>query len=53
MRTLLIVLILLILLGGGIGTLPHWGYHNYGYYPSGGFGTIIIVLVILALLGVI
>ena len=46
---LLIVLVLFL-----IGALPHWPYSaNWGYYPSGGVGTILIVLLVLVLLGVI
>jgi hypothetical protein len=48
----LIILIVLILLV--IGALPTWPYSaGWGYYPAGGLGTILIILLILALLGVI
>jgi hypothetical protein len=43
---LLIVLILLV-----VGGLPNWGYHNYGYAPSGAGGLILLVLLILLLTG--
>jgi Protein of unknown function (DUF3309) len=43
---LLIVLILLV-----VGGLPTWGYHNYGYGPSGVGGLILLILVILLLTG--
>ena len=43
---LLIVLILLV-----VGGLPNWGYHNYGYLPSGAGGLLMLVLVILLLTG--
>jgi len=43
---LLIVLILLV-----VGGLPTWGYHNYGYAPSGVGGLILVILVILLLTG--
>jgi hypothetical protein len=43
---LLIVLILLV-----VGGLPTWGYHNYGYAPSGVGGLILVILVILFLTG--
>lgn len=43
---LLIVLILLV-----FGGLPKWGYHSYGYAPSGLLGTILIIVLILFLLG--
>jgi hypothetical protein len=46
---LLIILIVLV-----IGALPSWPYSaGWGYYPSGGLGTILIILLILALVGVI
>jgi hypothetical protein len=44
----LIVIILLILCIGG---LPNFGYHSYGYAPSGGFGLSLLVVVILLVLG--
>lgn len=48
----LILLIILILLV--VGALPTWPYSGgWGYYPSGGLGTILVILVILALVGVI
>jgi hypothetical protein len=48
MYTLLIVLLILFL----IGALPTWPYSSgWGYYPSGGLGIILIVLVVLLLAG--
>ena len=48
MRNLLLVLLILIL----IGALPTWPYSaSWGYYPSGGIGLIVIILVVLLLLG--
>jgi hypothetical protein len=48
---LLILIILIILI---VGALPTWPYSGgWGYYPSGGLGTILIILLILALLGII
>ncbi len=44
----LILLITLILLV--IGALPLWPYSGgWGYYPSGGFGILVIVLLVLLL----
>ena len=44
---LIIVLVLLVL-----GALPRWGYsRSWGYYPSGGLGLILVILIILVLLG--
>jgi len=45
-----IVLILLILLL--VGALPAWPYSNgWGYYPSGGLGLVVVILLALILLG--
>lgn len=44
---ILIVLVLFL-----IGALPTWPHsRDWGYYPSGGLGTILIIFVILMLLG--
>ena len=46
--TILIVLLILML----IGALPTWPHsRNWGYYPSGGIGMIVLILVVLLLLG--
>jgi len=48
---LLILIILIILL---VGAFPAWPYSSgWGYYPAGGLGTILIIVIILLLLGVI
>jgi hypothetical protein len=45
-----IVLIILILLV--IGALPSWPYSSgWGYYPSGGLGLIVVIVLILVLMG--
>jgi hypothetical protein len=50
LRTILLIILIILL----IGALPTWPYSGgWGYYPSGGLGTILIVLLILALLGII
>jgi hypothetical protein len=44
---LLIVLVLLVL-----GALPTWPYSSgWGYYPSGGLGLVLVILLILVLMG--
>ncbi len=49
---MLITIILVILLLMLIGALPTWPHsRGWGYYPSGGLGLVLIILVILALLG--
>ena len=50
LRTLLFIIIILLL----IGALPTWPYSaGWGYYPTGGLGTVLIVLLILAIAGII
>jgi Protein of unknown function (DUF3309) len=50
MRLILFIIVTVLL----IGALPSWPYSTgWGYYPSGGLGTILIVLLVLALIGVI
>jgi hypothetical protein len=45
---LLLVIILILFLFGG---LPRWGYHSYGYAPSGFIGVALVVLIVLLLTG--
>ena len=48
MSTILIVILLILLLGA----LPAWPYSSgWGYYPSGGLGLVLLVVVVLLLLG--
>lgn len=47
MPTIVLVLLLLLVFGG----LPNWGYHQYGYGPSGIGGLLLVVLVIMLLTG--
>ncbi len=48
MRFILLIIVLLLL----IGALPAWPYSSgWGYYPSGGLGLILIVLVLVLLFG--
>jgi hypothetical protein len=47
-RTVLLILLVLLLLG----SLPAWPYSTgWGYYPSGGLGLVLLVLVILIVMG--
>jgi len=46
--SLLLLLVLLLVVFGG---LPNWGYHQFGYAPSGVGGIILIIVVVLALTG--
>ena len=46
--TILLVLLILLLLGA----LPRWNHsRNWGYFPSGGVGLIVLIVVVLLLLG--
>ena len=48
MSTVLLILLILLL----IGALPTWPYSSrWGYYPSGGLGLILLIVLILALTG--
>jgi hypothetical protein len=48
MPTILLVLLVLVM----IGVFPIWPHSSsWGYYPSGGLGTILIVLIILMVIG--
>lgn len=48
MFTLLIILLVLALLGA----LPTWPHSkNWGYYPSGGLGLLVLVVIVLLLMG--
>ena len=50
MRPILLIIVIILL----IGALPTWPYSaGWGYYPAGGLGTLLVVLLILALLGVV
>ncbi len=45
----LIVIVLILML---LGVLPTWSHSSaWGYYPSGGLGIVIVILVILILTG--
>ena len=48
MTTILIVILILLL----IGAAPSWPYsRNWGYYPSGGLGLVLLIIIILLLMG--
>ena len=48
LSTVLIIILILLL----IGALPTWPYSSgWGYYPGGGLGLILVIVIILALLG--
>jgi hypothetical protein len=46
--TILLVIVILALFGA----LPRWPHsRNWGYFPTGGIGLVLVVIVILLLLG--
>jgi Protein of unknown function (DUF3309) len=48
MGTILLIILVLLL----VGALPTWPYSSgWGYYPSGGVGLIVLVLIVLLLAG--
>jgi hypothetical protein len=48
MSTILLILLVLLL----VGALPAWPYsRGWGYYPSGGLGLVVVVLLVLLLAG--
>ena len=48
MRTLLLIVLILLL----IGAFPAWPYSSgWGYYPVGGIGLILLIVLILAIAG--
>lgn len=48
LATLLLIVLVVLL----IGAIPNWPYsRNWGYYPSGLLGVVVIVVLILALSG--
>jgi len=48
MGTILLIILILLL----VGALPAWPYSGgWGYYPSGGVGVLVLVLIVLLLAG--
>ena len=47
MGLILLIVLILFLVGG----LPRWGYHSYGYFPSGFAGIALIVVLVMFLTG--
>jgi hypothetical protein len=48
---LLLIILLVVLI---LGVAPSWPYsRDWGYYPSGGLGTILVILIVLMLLGMV
>jgi hypothetical protein len=48
MSTILLIVLVLLL----VGALPTWPYSSgWGYYPSGGLGLVVVIMLILVLMG--
>lgn len=48
MSTLLLIILIILL----IGALPTWPYSGgWGYYPSGGLGLVLLIVIVLLLVG--
>jgi Protein of unknown function (DUF3309) len=48
LSTILLIILILLLVGG----LPTWGYSaGWGYYPSGGIGLLLVIVIVLLLVG--
>jgi hypothetical protein len=46
--TILLILLILLL----VGALPTWPYSTgWGYYPSGGLGLVLLIVVVLVVMG--
>lgn len=49
---MLMTVLLVILIIALLGSLPTWPHsRGWGYYPSGGLGLVVLILIILLLLG--
>jgi hypothetical protein len=48
MSTILLIILIILLLGA----LPTWPYSSgWGYYPSGGLGLVLLIVIILLVMG--
>ena len=48
-----VVVLLILLIVFAVGGAPSFGFHNYGWAPSGGLGLLIFILVLLLIFGII
>jgi Protein of unknown function (DUF3309) len=49
---MLLTILFVILLLSLVGSVPAWSYsRDWGYYPSGGLGMVLLVIVILLIMG--
>ncbi|HEX7566403.1 MAG TPA: DUF3309 family protein [Bradyrhizobium sp.] len=49
MMGLVLLILVILFLVGALPTLPH--SKNWGYFPSGGLGLIVVILLVLILMG--
>ena len=47
----ILLIVLVLLLGGALPAWPH--SRSWGYYPSGGFGLLLLILIVLMLLQIV
>jgi hypothetical protein len=48
MSTILLIILIILLLGA----LPTWPYSSgWGYYPSGGLGLVLLIVIVLLVMG--
>jgi hypothetical protein len=48
MSTILLIILIVLLLGA----LPTWPYSSgWGYYPSGGLGLVLLIVIVLLVMG--
>ena len=48
----MLILLLIVLLLLSVGSFPAWPHsRNWGYYPSGGLGLVVLILIVLLLVG--
>jgi Protein of unknown function (DUF3309) len=48
LKTIILILIILLLLG----SIPAWPYSaGWGYYPSGGLGVVLLIVIVLLVAG--
>lgn len=47
MGLLLLIVLVLLLVGG----LPNWGYHSFGFAPSGFAGVALLIVVVMLFTG--
>lgn len=46
------IILIIVIVALLIGAFPRWNHsRNWGYYPSGGLGLVLVILLVLLLLG--